>query len=156
MFWFAVWRRHVQLAPMVDNALIISEVVAFTPNDAQRGSFSQFFPTRILMGETGIARKKRFTRFQNLALLYTPSFLLLFDVLVWSLGDTHRETPLVVAIRAGQASAVELLSQHGAPLDGGKSNGRLTGADGRAPTGPREKMMARRLVCGTIFAYRGA
>ncbi|CBJ30496.1 similar to ankyrin 2,3/unc44 [Ectocarpus siliculosus] len=68
--------------------------------------------------------------------------------------NARGETPLVVAIRAGQASAVELLSQHGAPLDGGKSNGRLTGADGRAPTGPREKMMARRRVEPLELALR--
>lgn len=59
---------------------------------------------------------------------------------------TYRETPLVVAIRAGQASGVELLTQHGAPLEGGRSNGKLIAADGRAPVGAREKMMARR--CG--------
>ncbi|CAM9366197.1 unnamed protein product, partial [Ectocarpus fasciculatus] len=68
--------------------------------------------------------------------------------------NARGETPLVIAIRAGQASAVELLSQHGAPLDGGKSNGRLTGADGRAPTGPREKMMARRRVEPLELALR--
>lgn len=56
------------------------------------------------------------------------------------------ETPLVVAIRAGQASAVELLAKRGAALDGGRSAGRLTSSDGRAPAGAREKMMARRHV----------
>lgn len=59
-------------------------------------------------------------------------------------GGTHRETPLVIAIRAGQASAAELLVHHGAPLDGGRSHNRLTAADGRTPAGAREKMLARR------------
>lgn len=63
--------------------------------------------------------------------------------------EIRRETPLVIAIRAGQASAVEFLVQHGAPVDGGSSHGRLTAADGRAPAGAREKMMARRCVCVT-------
>ena len=52
----------------------------------------------------------------------------------------------MIAIRAGQASGVELLTQHGAPLEGGRSNGKLIAADGRAPVGAREKMMARRWV----------
>ncbi|CAM9579531.1 unnamed protein product, partial [Laminaria digitata] len=68
--------------------------------------------------------------------------------------NARGETPLVVAIRAGQASAVELLAQRGASLDGGGSTGRLTGANGRAPAGAREKMMARRRVEPLELAMR--
>lgn len=57
----------------------------------------------------------------------------------------------MIAIRAGQTSAVEFLVQHGASVDGGNSHAKLTAADGRAPAGAREKMMARR--CGWAMCY---
>ncbi|CAM9211740.1 unnamed protein product, partial [Hapterophycus canaliculatus] len=68
--------------------------------------------------------------------------------------NARGETPLVIAIRAGQASVAELLVQHGAPLDGGRSHNRLTAADGRAPAGAREKMLARRRVEPLELALR--
>lgn len=57
-------------------------------------------------------------------------------------GD--RETSLIVAIRAGRTSAVELLVQRGAPLDGAGVGGRLPAEDRRPMAAVRAKMMARR------------
>lgn len=58
----------------------------------------------------------------------------------------------MVAIRAGQASAVELLARHGAPLDGGGSQ-RLASADGHAPSSAREKIVARRCGCSKVASH---
>lgn len=55
------------------------------------------------------------------------------------------ETPLMAAIRAGQTSAVALLIERGAPLDGGQVGARISNAaDGRLVPSARAKMMARR------------